>query len=110
MSPQHGDHDPAKGWYSANTNGWHLDPAKIGTYSPQRQPTDFERQEFAQSKWARNGRAAFQPVPELEKLIQLRDSDRPDDRAKYDRLAVGRRRMHVHDYEAAKSVETDGAA
>lgn len=99
----HGDYDPAKGWYSANTKAWHNDPAKIGTYAPRRQPTEHERQEFARSKWANNGKATFKPVPELEALIRLRDSDRQEERETYQRLAQGSRRVQVHDYEAAKA-------
>lgn len=108
----HGDYDPAKGgFYSAVSKGWHRDPTKIGeTIDARREPTEFERQEFANSKWANNGKARFTPVPELERLIQLRDSDRADDRAKYDKLAQGTRRIQVNDYEAAKAQSTDGAA
>lgn len=104
---QHGDYDPARGWYSANTNAWHDNPAKIGTFSPRREPTAYEREEFAASKWANNGKAKFKPVPELESLIRLRDSDRLDDRAKYDRLAIGGRRIQLHDYEAAKRAHAE---
>lgn len=103
MSPQHGEHDPARGWYSANTKAWHSDPTKIGQWTPRREVSEYERQEFARSKWATNGKAAFQPVPELDRLLALRDSDRADDRAKYEGLVSGTRRMQLHDYEAAKA-------
>lgn len=109
--PNHGDYDASKGgFYSAVTKGWHRDPTSIGEHIARTAPTEYERQEFAQSKWSNNGKDRFKPVAELEQLIRLRDSDRPDDRAKYDQLAQGKRRMQVHDYEAAKAANTDGAA
>lgn len=102
-APQHGEYDPARGgFYSAVTKQWHRDPTKIGEVRTHREPTEQERQEFAKTKMGRNGKARFKPVPELDRLIQLRDSDRADERAKYDLLAHGRRRIQVHDYEAAK--------
>lgn len=102
-APQHGEYDPARGgFYSAVTTQWHRDPTKIGEVRTRREPTERERQEFAKTKMGNNGKAHFKPIPMLERLIQFRDSDRVDDRAKYEQLAAGGLRGELYHYEADK--------
>lgn len=104
MSPQHGEYDPARGgFYSAVTTQWHRDPAKIGEVVTRREPTEQERQAFARTKMGRNGKALFKPNAELEGMLRLRDSDRPEDRASYQQLAKGSRRIQVADYETSRA-------
>lgn len=104
MSPQHGDHDPSKGWYSAVTKAWHRDPTKIGTHVPAPKP---EQVEHLRGEWdrmqAKARREVFKPQPQMEQLIKLRDSDRVDDRAKFERIAKGNTRITLSDYEKAKA-------
>ena len=108
MSPTHGDYDPSKGWYSAHTKAWHNDPKKIGTYTP---PLSAEDVQHLRGEYDRMTKRTFKAQPQLDRLIKLRDSDRPDDRAKFEQIAKGGTRMTLHDYEAAKgAAETDGAA
>lgn len=103
-APQHGEYDPAQGgFYSAVTRHWHRDPTKIGEVVTHHQPTELEREAFADSKMGRNGRAKFKPVPDLEGMLRLRDSDRPEDRANYQQLAAGSRRIQVADYETKRT-------
>lgn len=93
--PNHGDHDPAKGWYSAPLRGWVNSPDKIGSTVPA-PDVEHKRGEM----WTK---PAFKPQEQLDRLIALRDSDRPDDRQKFERIAKGRTRLTLRDYEAAKT-------
>lgn len=96
--PNHGDYDPAKGWYSAGQRGWVNSPDKIGTHIPAPKMHEDQREELR--NWSRR---AFKPQEQMERLITLRDSDRADDRAKFERIAKGGTRITLRDYEAAKA-------
>lgn len=97
MSPRHGDYDPGKGWYSDVTKGWHSDPKKIGRV------INAPSVEHLRGEFDRMNKPGFQPQSQLERLIALRDSDRADDRAKFEKIAHGSTRVALHDYEAAKA-------
>lgn len=106
MSPRHGDHDPARGWYSAVTKGWHSKPDSIGRTVPAPTLTDTERGEF--ERWQQQAnRRSFRPDPQLEQLRRLRDSDRAEERQTFQRIAAGSRRVELRDYEAARAAHLE---
>lgn len=104
-APKHGDYDPSKGWYSSNTNAWHNDPAKIGKVRATYVPTEGDRQRY-EDQWGRKVR--FVPDPSMDRLIQLRDSERREEREQFHQLAPGATRLALADYEARKA-ESEGA-
>jgi hypothetical protein len=103
--PNHGEYDPGRGWYSAVHGGWLNDPKKIGRVVA---APDVEHK---RGEYERMTTRDFKAQPHLDRLLELRDSDRPDDRAKFDSVMRGSARMTLHDYEAAKSkaAESEGA-
>jgi hypothetical protein len=94
--PAHGEFDARRGWYSAVTNAWHNQPGKIG----QLVQSDVDP-EGKRAEWERMNRPAnaFEPNPQMERLIQLRDSGRSEERSQFDKLAAGGLRMSLAAYE-----------
>ena len=102
MSPQHGDYDPQYGWFDASRGGWIRDPSKLGREVPgQRAVTEQDRIDY-QRQQARL-RGEFRPDATLDRLLALRDSDRADDRARFEQLARGSTRVSLQQYERAKA-------
>ena len=102
----HGEYDATRGWFSTITNRWHKDPSKIGTVRPEYVPSALDREDWARMQ--AKARGDFRTDPQMDKLISLRDSDRPEDRAKFERIATGRTAMTLGRYENAKAQAEDG--
>ncbi len=51
--------------------------------------------------------ATYRPSPELDRLIELRDSERERDRALFDRIITPATRMALGTYEAAKAAHAE---
>lgn len=94
----HGEHRAGSGWFDKSLNVWVNDPAKLTTIVPGRELTKGAADELA--GW---GKREFKENPELESLIRLRDSSKPEDRANYERIAAGGKRMAVAQYEQQKA-------
>src|SRR3546814_5240528 len=99
----HGEYRPGFGFYDTARNGWIKDPAKLSEVRPGPEITDMQRREVA--AWE-NHRQTFRRNPEIESMIRLRDSSRPEDRANYDKIAAGLKRMQVAEYETARNEAT----
>lgn len=97
---KHGEFVPGKGWYDANNRWWRDNPQSIGALVEPPKPSAAAREEFERQQ--AKARGDFKPNPQMERLIELRDSDRPDDRAKYERIAHGTTAMTLGRYETAK--------
>lgn len=96
--PKHGTYDPDHGFYDSSLKGWIKDPAKLTETRSVAPGGESQREQVA--RWLHK---PFKPVSELEGMLRLRDSDRPEDRANYERLAAGSRRIQVTDYETKRS-------
>lgn len=94
--PNHGDHNPAKGWYDSFTKAWHSSPDKISRIDPGKPITDTTRAQF--DSWT--GDAAVKRDPELDRLIAMRDSAHLDERQRYEQaVANSGLRLKVGVYE-----------
>lgn len=101
--PQHGEYRPGWGYYSAGTGNWHSSPSSIGVghSRPDREPDQQTRDEFERQQ--AKARGDFKEVPEMESLIEMRESPHREKREMFEQLATGRRRMELHSYETAKA-------
>ncbi len=104
MSPTHGEHDPSKGWYDKSLNGWVNAPEKLTRIAPAYEPTDADRQAWAESKWSG---PKFKPQPQLEQLLRWRNSDRPEERQQFDRMVHGATRMTLARYETERKAHLE---
>lgn len=95
---EHGTYRAGSGWFDSSRNAWVNDPAKLTEIIPGPELTRGAADEVA--GW---GKREFKENPELEALIRLRDSSKPEDRANYDRIATGGKRMAVGQYEQQKA-------
>lgn len=105
--PTHGEYRAGFGFYDSGRRGWINDPAKLSQTIPAPEATQAQRDAVA--SWG-NKRDTFKRDAEMDGLIRLRDSQRPEDRANYDRLAKGPRRMAVGAYETALAKAKDSGA
>jgi CRISPR/Cas system CSM-associated protein Csm4 (group 5 of RAMP superfamily) len=103
---RHGDYDPHLGWYSEIYKGWMRDPKKIGTLPKPIEVNDQMRRDYEAMQAKAKG-THFTPDKNLEQLIKLRESDKQEKRETFERLATGRRRMELHDYEAKRQARLD---
>jgi hypothetical protein len=109
MSYTHGEYVPELGgWYDASRKGCVDSPAKV---TPMRDTTRRIARPLAGAEFrsdvpttaelrSRGNADAFRPDESLERLRRLRDSEKPEDRERFDRLAAGRQRMSLGSYEA----------
>ncbi|MFC7942611.1 hypothetical protein ACFUPZ_05045 [Microbacterium oxydans] len=95
---EHGTYRAGSGWFDSSRKAWVNDPAKLTEIVPGPELTQGAADEVA--GW---GKRKFKENPELEALIQLRDSSKPEDRANYDRIVSGAKRMAVGQYEQQKA-------
>ncbi|MDQ1122161.1 hypothetical protein [Microbacterium trichothecenolyticum] len=93
--PNHGDYSPAKGWYDSTTKAWHATPDKLTRVDPGKPIDDATRAQF--DGWA--GDEAVKRDPEMDRLIALRDSDRPDERQRFEKAVDSGLRMRLGMYE-----------
>ncbi|QLD11375.1 hypothetical protein [Microbacterium oleivorans] len=100
--PQHGEYRAGVGFYDSTIKGWVKDPAKLPEVIGDRTklPTSVP-------DWVSGKARSFKENPQMERLIQLRDSDKADDRAKYEAVAKGNLRMAVGNYEQAKTAAAE---
>jgi hypothetical protein len=104
--PAHGDYDPHKGWYSANHRGWLTDPSKIGRLPKPVTVHDGHRADWERQQRKQSGKD-FRVNSQLEQLIKLRESDKPEDRSNFEQIAKGANRITLHDYEAKRQGHLD---
>lgn len=96
---EHGTYRAGSGWFDSSRNAWINDPAKLTEVIPGPELTRGAADEVA--SWGKP--KAFTENTELESLIRLRDSSKTEDRANYDRIANGAKRMAIGSYEQAKA-------
>ena len=96
--PTHGEYQPGKGFYDKSLNGWIRDPAKLTQRIQSRELTASDREQV--EGWGNHG---FKADPEMESLIRLRDSKNPEDRANFNKIATGGRRINLATYEEQKA-------
>ena len=95
--PNHGEYQPGNGFFDASRNGWIKDPAKLSELREAKPITATQADQIA--GW---NDKSFKEDPEKEAMIRLRDSNRPEDREKFDRLFSGSQRAAIAGYEDQK--------
>lgn len=103
-TPIHGEYRPGMGFYDSGRGGWIKDAAKLTDVTTGRALTQGDRDQVA--GWGK--RKSFKPNPQIERLLQLRDSDRSEERQTYQRMVAGSMRIQVRDYEARKAEAQEG--
>ena len=109
----HGASDPQRGWYDASLRAWVDNPAKL-TRTEHRwagPSAEFLREARAKSgeftQWQRQAAersgASFKERPDLERLIRMRESSKPEERVKYEEMVKGTLRTTIARYEKDKA-------
>lgn len=99
--PTHGTYDAAKGgWYDSSRRAWVAKSEQLGGVIAAPELEDRHRAEF--KRLSQRGKP-FAADPQMERLIALRESDKTEERQRFDQLANGTLRMTLHDYEARKA-------
>ncbi len=100
--PTHGEYVAGKGWYSAVHNGYFDKADKIGRIVEAPKVHSGHAAEVA--AWGRKN--TFQQDPQMERMIALRDSDKPRDQSAFDSLIKNPSlRTSLAGYEAQKAGE-----
>lgn len=103
--PTHGEYRAGHGFYDSSTKAWTSNPANLTRIIPINPGGESQRAQVA--GWTK--RQTFNRSAELDGMIRLRDSDRPEDRANYEKIAAGSRRLQIADYEKAlRKAQADG--
>lgn len=103
--PIHGEYQPEKGFYDSSLKGWIRDPARLTYQIPKPPLTQSHIDQVA--NWG--GQRPFKRNRVLDGFLRLRDSERPEDRANYEKIAAGSTRINISDYERElKQAQADG--
>lgn len=95
MKPEHGTYQPGYGYFDAARNVWVKSTEQLTPTMDQRPASGYEAERFQ----ARQQQRTFTANPDLEQLRRLRDSGQPEQRETFAKVATGRARMQLADYE-----------
>lgn len=125
MSYEHGEHVPGRGWYDRGLKGFVNSPGKVtpvlhdtsGSRRSSLGAVKFRDDVRRTDDIVRESNAStFRPSPRLERLRKFRDSDRPEERAVYQRsspttkMSLGAYETGLRDYLAAGNDLPDDVA
>lgn len=88
--PKHGEYVPARGFWSALAGRFSQEPIVVDQ-------ADLNGRQWEMDRWA--DARKFKRDETMDTLIRYRDSNRVDDRAKFDKIITPQMRMSLSSYE-----------